>query len=74
MPSDDERLIREIASHEEWLGQQPGMIGVGLGLDRGGQEVIKVFTHEMPIEIKQEIAYRFSTPVDFEETGSFHAQ
>lgn len=74
MQTDEERLLAIRNQAEDWLNQQPGITGTGIGLGRSGQVCIKVFTNRMPPETKEAIAQRLQgVPVDFEETGEFVA-
>lgn len=74
MPFDETNLLSERDKHEAWLSQQPGITGVGIGADAGGQAAIKIFTNHMPAETKRAITSRLTgVPIDFEETGEFRA-
>jgi hypothetical protein len=74
MPFDENTLLAERDKHQEWLNQQAGIAGTGIGVDSGGQLAIKIFTNHMSKETKQAIESRLaSLPVDFEETGEFRA-
>ena len=74
MPFTEAQLVAERDKHENWLSQQHGITGTGIGLDRGGQPCIKIYTHRMPAVTKSAILGRLkSLPVEFEETGEFRA-
>jgi len=61
--------------HETWLRALPGVVGTGIGLDKGGRISLKVFSNRMPAETRNEIAQRLSAvPVAIEETGEIRKQ
>jgi hypothetical protein len=60
--------------HEVWLNQQEGITGTGIGMDRGGQICIKIYTNRMSAATKSAVLARLQgLPVEFEETGEFQA-
>jgi hypothetical protein len=67
-------LMAEKEKHEDWLSQQQGVTGIGIGLDGGGRVCIKIYSNHMPPQTEQAIRSRLTDlPIDIEETGEFQA-
>jgi hypothetical protein len=62
-------------SHESWLRAQPGVVGTGIGIDKGGRIALKIFTNQMSSATREAITARLAdAPVAFEETGEIRKQ
>ena len=71
---DESQILTERNKHESWLNLQPGLAGTGVGIGRNGKVCLKIYTNGMQVETKQAISLVLSRlPVEFEETGEFHA-
>lgn len=74
MMFDEDRLMAVRDQWEAWLNQQRGLTGTGIGLDRGGNVCLKIFTNHMSPETRSLIAGRLAgVPLDFDETGEIKA-
>jgi len=61
--------------HESWIHAQPGVVGSGVGIDKGGSLCLKVFTNHAPVTTRDTICERLGDiPVGFEETGEIRKQ
>jgi hypothetical protein len=70
---DELRSVRD--QHESWLTSQPGVVGTGVGMDKGGKLSLKIFSNRMSAETRNAIAERLRAfPVAFEETGGIRKQ
>ena len=68
------QLVSEKNKVEPWLNSQEGFTGSGIGIGRGGQICLKIFTNQMSIKTKQAIESRLQNlPHEFEETGQITA-
>lgn len=68
------QLESEKAKHQAWLRQQPGFMGIGIGMGPDLQPSLKILTNQMPPETKQAIERRLaSVPFHFDETGPLEA-
>ena len=69
MPTYTEDELRALRDrHEAWLMAQAGVIGTGIGLNPGGQVVLRIFTKGMQQATRQTIATRLAgVPVAWEE-------
>lgn len=62
-------------AHEAWLRAQPGVVGTGIGLDRGGNVALKVFTNRAPAATRNSIHDRLAgIPFAIEEVGEIRKQ
>jgi hypothetical protein len=61
--------------HEPWLRAQPGVVGTGIGMDKGGRICLKIFGNRLSAETRNAIDQRLSDiPVCVEETGGIRKQ
>lgn len=70
-----EELLRVRDQHESWLRAQPGVVGTGVGIDRGGNICLKIFSDHMSPGTRDAIRARLGTvPIAIEETGEIRKQ
>lgn len=70
-----DQLTRLRDEHESWLKAQPGVVGTGIGLDKGGRVALKVFTNRASAAIRNSIHDRLTgIPLAIEEVGEIHKQ
>jgi len=70
-----DELLAERDRHEAWLRAQPGVVGTGVGMDKGGTISSKVFTNSMPHGTRETISQRLGhVPLAFEEVGEIRKQ
>jgi len=51
------------------------VVGTGVGMDKTGQIVVKIFSNQMPAATRSAIQQRFSDiPIAIEETGEIRKQ
>lgn len=75
MDYSQDQLISERDKLEPWLLKQPGFNGSGIGMSRGGNLVIKVYSNRMPAATRDAIVEKAGKlPIEIEETGEFRAQ
>lgn len=70
-----DRLLIERDKHEDWLRAQPGVVGTGVGMDKGGAVRLKVFTDRITPGTREAISQRLGdVPIAFEEIGEIRKQ
>jgi hypothetical protein len=70
-----EDLLAIHNQHEAWLRAQPGVVGTGVGMDKGGNICLKIFTNQVAPATRNAIYERLSDiPVAVEETGEIRKQ
>ena len=66
-----EDLVIARDQHRQWLREQPGIQGSGIGLDDDGKLSIVIFTHNASAATRQAVVSKFpGYPVHFQETGT----
>lgn len=60
--------------HDDWLMQQPSVMGSSIGYDKKGRLCVKILTDQADAKLRNEIEKRMSgVPIDFEESGPIEA-
>jgi hypothetical protein len=74
-PQSQQELLKVRDQHEHWLRAQPGVVGTGVGLDKGGNICLKIFSNRMTATTRDAIRAKLGdTPVAIEETGEIRKQ
>jgi hypothetical protein len=61
--------------HEGWLRQQQGVEGIGIGFDTSARPCIRIYTRQMPANVRSAIEDRLNqVNVEFEEIGNIRKQ
>lgn len=75
MEWNEQTLSKELSHHESWLMSTPGVEGVGIGVDSGGEKCLKIYTTQKNEDLERKISRKLgAVPVDFEITGGIEAQ